>query len=86
MLFISNKKLDLYFEFIPQIVLLWSIFGYMIILIFVKWKTHYADTSLAPSIIAYMINMFLNFGGISGDALIHSTTVNEGWARIICTK
>lgn len=72
-----KEKLDFYFEFIPQIILLWSIFGYMVILIIVKWLTVYPDTSTAPAIIAYMIEMFLNFGSISGDALIHSHGLNE---------
>jgi V-type H+-transporting ATPase subunit a len=72
-----KEKLDFYFEFIPQILLLWSIFGYMITLIIVKWLTLYQDTSIAPSIIGYMIEMFLNFGSISGDAIIHSNGLNE---------
>lgn len=73
-----KKDLDFYFEFIPQITLLWCIFGYMIILIIVKWMTDYsADTNIAPSIISYMIEMFLNFGAISGDAIIHSHGLNE---------
>lgn len=72
-----KQKLELYFEFIPQIVLLWCIFGYMITLIIVKWLTLYPDTSTAPAIIAYMIEMFLNFGAISGDAIIHSNGINE---------
>ena len=72
-----RKKLDFYFEFIPQIVLLWCIFGYMITLILVKWLTFYDDTSIAPPIIGYMIDMFLKFGSITGDAIIHSETLNE---------
>ena len=73
-----KKDLDFYFEFIPQITLLWAIFGYMITLIIVKWLTDYSyDTHIAPSIISYMIEMFLNFGSISGDAIIHSRGLNE---------
>jgi len=72
-----DRKLDFYFEFIPQILLLWAIFGYMITLIIVKWLIYYDDKSVAPSIIAYMIEMFLNFGAISGDAIIHSQALNE---------
>lgn len=72
-----DRKLDFYFEFIPQITLLWAIFGYMITLIIVKWLTFYKNTNTAPSIIGYMIDMFLNFGAISGDAIIHSQGLNE---------
>ena len=72
-----KKKLDFYFEFIPQLALLWAIFGYMIMLILIKWLTFYSDTSDAPSIITYMIDMFLNFGAIKGNAIVHSQGINE---------
>ena len=67
-----GKYVDLFFEFLPQIILLWVLFGWMDILIVIKWlhtmniesddaimkeTVHYA-----PSIITTMINEFLNFG------------------------
>ena len=72
-----KKKLDLYFEFIPQLALLLSIFGYMVMLILIKWCTLYSDTSGAPSIVTYMIDMFLNLGTIKGNAIVHSHWLNE---------
>lgn len=72
-----NKMFDFLFEFLPQIILLWSIFGYMVCLIIIKWKTYYENTNEAPSIISVMINMFLNFGEIKGEYFILSKTFNE---------
>ncbi len=47
-----GHRLELFHEFIPQILLLWCIFGYMDILIIIKWVTSYeGHESLAPSII-----------------------------------
>lgn len=47
------------FEFIPQLIFLLSLFGYMIILIFVKWLRTWSPPSNAPSILIDFINMFL---------------------------
>jgi V-type H+-transporting ATPase subunit a len=58
-----RRKYDIYFEFIPQIVFLIALFGYMDFLIFAKWMTNHTDTATAPFIITAVINMFLKFGG-----------------------
>jgi vacuolar-type H+-ATPase subunit I/STV1 len=39
------KSINIFFQFIPQIIFLWSIFGYMCVLIIVKWCT---DWGLGP--------------------------------------
>jgi V-type H+-transporting ATPase subunit a len=70
-----RKPLDFIFEFIPQIVLLWALFGYMDLLIVGKWltpvdvnilalpgSTEYDALNLSPSIITTMIDIFLAFG------------------------
>lgn len=69
-----NKKLDLFFECIPQLLLMLSLFGYLSGLIFVKWsypfyrydrendlatKPHVKD---APLLLTVMIYMFLKIG------------------------
>jgi V-type H+-transporting ATPase subunit a len=73
-----RKPLDFFFEFLPQLILFESIFGYMVLLIIVKWRTFYEDTSRAPSIISYMIDMFLKMGTISGDHLLFTRkSLNE---------
>ncbi|KAK3612173.1 hypothetical protein CHS0354_016558 [Potamilus streckersoni] len=55
-----RKPLNIFCEFIPQLIFMCSIFGYLIILIFVKW-THFTskDSSSAPNLLIGLINMFL---------------------------
>lgn len=58
-----KKTLDVFFEFLPQAIFLLAMFGYMDLLIIMKWATNYdADTSKAPNIITAIINMFIGFG------------------------
>ena len=54
-------------EFLPQLILLLSIFGYMDLLIILKWNTNYiGQTDKAPSIIVTIVSFFLNAGEIKG--------------------
>lgn len=71
------KSLDFYFEFIPQLVLLLALFGYMDMLIFLKWGTKYDDTGKAPSIITIMIDMFLSVGAVNETPLVGSRSLHE---------
>lgn len=58
-----KRSNDFKHEFIPQIIMLLSMFGYMDILIITKWCTNYAGhENIAPSIITTMVSMFLNDG------------------------
>lgn len=60
-----NRKIDFFFEFLPQIILLWCLFGWMDLLIIAKWLRSWPDSAAkAPSIIAVMIGMFLSFGKV----------------------
>src|SRR5699024_8731364 len=55
-----RSVISIFFEFIPQIIFLLALFGYMIVLIFVKWLTVWDPPSNAPSILIDFINLFLN--------------------------
>ncbi|EAR98594.1 V-ATPase A subunit 9-2 isotype of the V0 sector (macronuclear) [Tetrahymena thermophila SB210] len=56
---------DFFFEFIPQVVFMCCTFGYMVFLIFMKWMTDYSqNTSKAPSILTYMLDLGLSGGGV----------------------
>src|SRR5436309_1190827 len=70
-----GKMIDFFFEFIPQILLLLVLFGWMDFLIIVKWlrpmnieivypmtDPGYSNIHYAPAIITSMIDMFLNAG------------------------
>lgn len=64
-----KKKLIFYFEFIPQIIFLVALFGYMDFLIIFKWLKLWDEkvkdipsTQWAPSIISTMMNIALALG------------------------
>lgn len=56
-----GKAIDFIFEFIPQLIVMLAMFGFMDYLIIVKWLTNW-ESSLAPSIVTTMIGMFLGLG------------------------
>lgn len=55
-----RQKVDVYLVFIPQLVFIIFIFGYLILMIFIKWFI-FDDTNsgIAPSLIITLINMFM---------------------------
>jgi len=56
--------INTFFQFLPQIVFLWSIFGYMCVLIIVKWCTDWRakGQGVPDLILSTIINMFLSPG------------------------
>ncbi|XP_055934115.1 V-type proton ATPase 116 kDa subunit a 1-like isoform X1 [Argiope bruennichi] len=55
-----KRPLNVICEFVPQLIFLISIFGYLVLLIFSKWSNYKAkDASCAPSLLIMLINMFL---------------------------
>ena len=79
-----NSKIDFICEFIPQIILMLSLFGYMDLLIIIKWLTNYSGKeSIAPSIINTMINIPLKGAYIEGQAFISDSETNETISLIL---
>uniref|UniRef100_T1J3P7 V-type proton ATPase subunit a n=1 Tax=Strigamia maritima TaxID=126957 RepID=T1J3P7_STRMM len=55
-----RKRINIYCEFIPQLLFLNLIFGYLVILVFWKWVYYSAyNVQCAPSLLITLINMFL---------------------------
>ncbi|XP_077383212.1 V-type proton ATPase 116 kDa subunit a isoform X1 [Festucalex cinctus] len=55
-----QKPLNIYLGFIPEIVFMCSLFGYLVLLIFYKWLSYDVRLSRdAPSLLIAFINMFL---------------------------
>mmetsp|Transcript_1114 Transcript_1114/g.1000 ORF Transcript_1114/g.1000 Transcript_1114/m.1000 type:complete len:599 (-) Transcript_1114:4-1800(-) len=73
-----KSNIDFFFEFVPQIILLVGLFGYMDLLIILKWLTSYeGNESLAPSIINTMINIPLKGAVIDGTPFIADMGTNQ---------
>ncbi|MEQ2246592.1 hypothetical protein ILYODFUR_001109 [Ilyodon furcidens] len=61
-----RKKYNLYLVFLPELLFLLCLFGYLVFMIFYKWLVFTAkDSRRAPSILIHFINMFI----MQGEAL-----------------
>ncbi|NXM00965.1 VPP2 ATPase, partial [Tyrannus savana] len=59
-----KKTYNIYLVFIPELLFMMCIFGYLVFMIFFKWLAYSAeDSTSAPSILIEFINMFLFPGG-----------------------
>ncbi|CAG0924869.1 unnamed protein product, partial [Notodromas monacha] len=55
-----RKPLNIWAEFVPQLLFMLCMFGYLVVLVFLKWvKYDVSDSSCAPSILITFINMVL---------------------------
>lgn len=56
------KPVDIYHVFLPQIIFLLTIFGYLCLMIIYKWLCKDFPNGNPPSLLLMLINMFLKFG------------------------
>ncbi|XP_053084767.1 V-type proton ATPase 116 kDa subunit a isoform X2 [Pangasianodon hypophthalmus] len=69
-----RRKFNLYLVFLPELLFLLCLFGYLVFMIVYKWLSFTArDSQRAPSILIHFINMFLMQGG-SGQPLYTGQT------------
>ncbi|XP_029836521.2 V-type proton ATPase 116 kDa subunit a1 isoform X2 [Ixodes scapularis] len=55
-----HNSVNIFCEFIPQLIFLCAIFGYLVVIIFAKWTINFGKgTFCAPSLLITLINMFL---------------------------
>lgn len=58
-----RQKFNVYLLFLPELLFLLCLFGYLIFMIVYKWLAYGArDSSQAPSILIHFINMFVMQG------------------------
>lgn len=55
-----KQPYDFYYEFIPRIVFLTTLFGYLVFMIFLKWLIYFPNTAAAPNLLILFIGMFLH--------------------------
>ena len=66
-----KKPLSIYHEFVPQIIFLMSIFGYLSFLIIFKWCHNWFEIGRFPSLLQTLIKMFLSFGTVEASELLY---------------
>ena len=61
-----NNSIDMICEVIPQFLFMFLLFGYMNIMIFIKWTVNWSEhgTMKAPSVITLLLNIFLKGGSV----------------------
>ena len=63
-----DDKLSFFSEFLPQMTFMLLIFGYMDIMIIIKWCRNWSKMEyLAPNITSTLLNLFLKLGKVEGD-------------------
>ena len=79
-----DRKLDFIHEFIPQFLLLSCMFGYMDLMIIVKWTQDWeSKEQYAPSIINKMIQLFLNFGDHANESELDLIYDQTYWNKFL---
>lgn len=67
-----NRKADLFTSFLPQLLFLESIFGYLVICILYKWSVDWSTAGQSPpSLLNMLIGMFLSPGTITDDIRLY---------------
>lgn len=60
-----KRPVDIWANFVPQMIFLQSIFGYLVLCILYKWSIDWSTSSTAPpSLLTMLINMFLQPGSL----------------------
>nr|DBA27985.1 TPA: hypothetical protein GDO54_008417 [Pyxicephalus adspersus] len=80
-----KKPLNIYLGFIPEMIFMASLFGYLVILILVKWCAYNASNSkIAPSLLIHFINMFLFSYGSDDDNKNENHMLYSGQKGLQC--
>ncbi|KAJ7272883.1 V-type ATPase 116kDa subunit family-domain-containing protein [Mycena rebaudengoi] len=67
-----KRPIDIYLNFIPQMIFLQSIFGHLVVCILYKWSIDWSTSATAPpSLLNTLISMFLTLGTVDPATQLH---------------
>lgn len=76
-----KKYLNIYAEFIPQILFMWSIFGYLVVCIIYKWSVDWSTSATSPpGLLNMLIYMFLSPGTIAPGTQLYA---GQGFVQVV---
>lgn len=76
-----KRPLDIYANFIPQMIFLQSIFGYLVVCILYKWSINWSEASTEPpSLLNMLIGMFLSPGSVDPKSQLYP---GQGFVQVI---
>ncbi|XP_065882677.1 V-type proton ATPase 116 kDa subunit a 1-like isoform X2 [Dysidea avara] len=87
-----KQRYSIWAEFVPQLIFISSIFGYMVLLILIKWCSYYDSKHIseAPNILTTSINMFISPHQNITSPLLFSEGVQQSfqillvWLAMVC--
>lgn len=80
-----KKTYSIVLVFIPELVFMLSIFGYLVFMIIFKWLAYSAENSkVAPSILITFINMFLFTGEKAGELYTGQKVIQKLLVAVMC--
>ncbi|KAM4691452.1 V-type proton ATPase 116 kDa subunit a 1 isoform 4-T4 [Rhinophrynus dorsalis] len=81
-----KKPLNIYLGFIPEMIFMCSLFGYLVILILYKWCVYDASISKeAPSLLIHFINMFLfSYDEKNGPPMLYKGQMGVQCFLVVC--
>lgn len=76
-----KRPIDIWAGFVPQIIFLQSIFGYLVVCILYKWSVDWSKTSAQPpSLLNMLIAMFLEPGSVPASMQLYS---GQGFVQLV---
>lgn len=76
-----KRPIDIWANFVPQLIFLQSIFGYLVICILYKWSIDWSTaTTQPPSLLNMLISMFLEPGTVAPETQLYA---GQGFVQLV---